>query len=527
MTSGNNKDINYLKILFQNGPDKQLAEQIADFFPAIIYVYDTEKKKLRYINKQITDILGYNYEDMGHWENGLMDVVFGEDVDIVKKELEKYDTLKDNDCHSYNCRLQHKTGDWRYFRTLGTALGRGNEGKASSLLFIAQDITHEMRTAEEARTIKELYTETEKTLNFGGWEWDLKKNRLEWTEGLCELMGCKLEEMPTQPDRQFVMQFVSESDLLQLQTLTQKAIETKSDFEFEYNMTTKNQEQKAVYSKGKVITGHEGEPVKVIGITRDITHVKLLEREREKNIEELNRSNRDLEEFAYVASHDLQEPLRKISTFTERLQAKFSDQLGDEGQVYVARILGATENMRLLIDNLLEFSRVTRIKQPFESTPLDRIVNEVLSDLELKVEESQAGVSINPLPMLEVMPTQIKQLFNNLLSNAIKFRNPGVAPVVSIASSKLTHSEKERLFFPMDKTYYKIVVADNGIGFEEEYAERIFQIFQRLHGKAEYPGSGIGLSICKKIADNHHGALYAKGELGKGAAFTIVLPEKQ
>jgi light-regulated signal transduction histidine kinase (bacteriophytochrome) len=267
--------------------------------------------------------------------------------------------------------------------------------------------------------------------------------------------------------------------------------------------------------------------VKLIGITRDVTPLKYFERERDRSIRELNRSNQELEEFAYVASHDLQEPLRKISTFSERLKAKFAAPLGSEGSLYVDRILASTENMRILIDNLLEFSRMARSTYAFARINLQDIIRSVVTDLELKIEETGARIVLGTLPEVEVVAAEMKQLFNNLIGNAIKFRSEGEPILIEINSDKVSRQEKEERHLPSELDYFKITIRDNGIGFEEEYAERIFQIFQRLHGKSEYPGSGIGLAICKKIADNHNGLIYAESTPGKGAAFHLILPEKQ
>jgi light-regulated signal transduction histidine kinase (bacteriophytochrome) len=240
----------------------------------------------------------------------------------------------------------------------------------------------------------------------------------------------------------------------------------------------------------------------------------------------LDRSNKDLEQFAYIASHDLQEPLRKISTFGQRMHSKFSNQLGDEGNAYLLRMLAATENMSLLIDNLLELSLLSRKIQPYKQCDLNVILKEVQTELELVIEETNTTIALQNLPVLEAIPSQMSQLFNNLISNAIKFRKPGVYPLIKIAGKKLSAAEKHDYLLSLNHEFYQITVEDNGIGFEEEYATRIFLIFQRLHGRAEYGGSGIGLAICKKIIDNHHGQIHAESVPGEGAVFTILLPEK-
>ncbi len=179
-------------------------------------------------------------------------------------------------------------------------------------------------------------------------------------------------------------------------------------------------------------------------------------------------------------------------------------------QLYLKRMLAATDNMRTLIDNLLEFSRTSRISEPFVKTNLNNIISEVRADLELKIEENKAIIESADLPSIDAIPMQMRQLFTNLFTNAIKFRKIEKQPHIRIRSSILSAEEKDEFHLPVNKKVYCISIKDNGIGFEQEYAMKIFQIFQRLHGKAEYPGSGIGLAICKKIVENHKGQIFAK-----------------
>jgi light-regulated signal transduction histidine kinase (bacteriophytochrome) len=304
-------------------------------------------------------------------------------------------------------------------------------------------------------------------------------------------------------------------------------LKSKSNYTRETSIITKDGIRKQLETYAKIIHDAEGNIDKIIGTTRDVTPLRKYEISLEEKIQELNRSNKELEEFAYIASHDLQEPLRKLTTFTERLQTKFNDRLGQDGLVYLERIRVATENMRILIENLLEFSRTARSTHLFEYQDLSLLLETVKSDLELKIEESGTRINNRKLPSIECIPSQIKQLFDNLLNNSIKFKNKEKQCVINVSSSTLSKPEKDALHLPIDKNYFKIVVQDNGIGFEEEYTERIFQIFQRLHGKSEYPGSGIGLAICKKIVDNHNGLIHAEGIPDEGATFTIVFPERQ
>ena len=258
----------------------------------------------------------------------------------------------------------------------------------------------------------------------------------------------------------------------------------------------------------------------------------VLEKEKfqkilENKVRELDRSNKELEEFAYIASHDLQEPLRKITSFSERLKEKLPSNLEPDVQLYLNRMLAATDNMRTLIDNLLEFSRTSRISEPFVRTDLNNIISEVRADLELKIEETSTKIESEILPVIDAIPMQMRQLFTNLFTNAIKFKGEGATPEIEIKASVLSDEDKDSNHLRQNTNYYKIIVKDHGIGFDQEFSMKIFQIFQRLHGKAEYPGSGIGLAICKKIVENHSGRIFAQSEPGKGAEFIIILPESQ
>lgn len=259
----------------------------------------------------------------------------------------------------------------------------------------------------------------------------------------------------------------------------------------------------------------------------NLSDYKKIQKILENKVRELDRSNKELEEFAYIASHDLQEPLRKITSFSERLKEKLPPDLEPDIQLYLNRMLAATDNMRRLIDNLLEFSRTSRTSEPFVKTDLNEIIAQVKADLELKVEETSTEIVTEKLPVIDAIPIQMRQLFTNLFTNSIKFRQPDKPPHINITCRPLDDDEKDDYHLRGNGNVYQIIVKDKGIGFEQEYAMKIFQIFQRLHGKAEYPGSGIGLAICKKIVENHKGEIFAKSEPGEGAEFIIIIPESQ
>jgi PAS domain S-box-containing protein len=254
----------------------------------------------------------------------------------------------------------------------------------------------------------------------------------------------------------------------------------------------------------------------VVHVARDISERKRAEMELQLFAEKLELSNRELTDFAYVASHDLQEPLRKVTAFGDRLRSKYQDVLGEQGLDYLERMRHAAVRMQTLIEDLLSFSRVSTKAQPFSPVEMSEITGEVLDDLEIRIQELQGIIEVGNLPAIEADPLQMRQIMQNLLGNALKFHRPGVAPLIRVQGELVDGGKNCR-----------ITVADNGIGFEEKYLERIFGVFQRLHGRNEYAGSGVGLAICRKITDRHHGSVTAMSTAGEGATFILTLPVSQ
>ena len=256
------------------------------------------------------------------------------------------------------------------------------------------------------------------------------------------------------------------------------------------------------------------------------------ERKLSQTASELKISNRALQDFAYVASHDLQEPLRKIQAFGDRLQMKYAEELGEQGQDYLRRMRNAAERMQSLIRDLLVYSRITTKVQPFVSTDLNVIVKEVLSDLETRIEQTSGQVHVGELPTIEADPLQMRQLFQNLIGNALKFHRPELAPIINISQVRVESSESivralRDASSRNSSNFVKLQIKDNGIGFDEKYLDRIFTPFQRLHGRLEYEGTGMGLAICRKIVERHGGFLAAQSSPERGSTFTFALPKAQ
>ena len=261
------------------------------------------------------------------------------------------------------------------------------------------------------------------------------------------------------------------------------------------------------------------------GINEEL-EAKIAARTQELSVysDELARSNRELEDFAFVASHDLQEPLRKIRAFGNRIESGYGDVIDERGRDFLARMLNAAERMSMLISDLLSFSRVSTRGKEFTDVELNTIFSGVLGDLEIAIEEKSAQINVADMPRMRGDKSQLEQLFLNLISNALKFQPVDVAPIINIQCQDLTNEEQSTLLKSEEYQWIKITVTDNGIGFEQSFAEKIFAPFQRLHGRSEYKGTGIGLAVCRRIVERHNGTIAATSEPGKGAKFDIILP---
>lgn len=313
----------------------------------------------------------------------------------------------------------------------------------------------------------------------------------------------------------------------ELRTLLEEILPGNTQFnDFEVDCEFPRIGRKAMLLNARRIYQDPRETQMILLSIEDVTESRRLQSALREHTRKLEWSNRELQDFAYIASHDLQEPLRAIQAFGERLMAKHSEMLGDEGRDFLNRMQNAAGRMRMLIRNLLEYSRVTTKANPFKSLNLGQVANTVLADFSQRLTESGGCVEISTLPTIEGDATQMRQLLQNLIGNALKFRRADIPPVIklytadnsiSLNATKQGNSEVQCQF----------VVEDNGIGFDEKYAERIFSPFERLHNQREYEGTGIGLAICRKIVERHGGYITAKSVPGQGASFTITLPVRQ
>ncbi len=377
-------------------------------------------------------------------------------------------------------------------------------GKLASFSAIARDIT-ERRKAEEALRLSSIYNRSLieasldplVTIGPDGKITDVNE-ATELVTGYSRnvLIGTDFSNYFTRPEeaRKGYQQVFREGSVL----------------DYALEIQHRNGKLTPVLYNASIYKNESGGVIGIFAAARDITEQKKAERMLEMKLEELARSNAELEQFAYVASHDLQEPLRMIASYLQLLQRKYQGKIDDKADKYIHFAVDGASRMQNLINDLLEFSRVTTRARDFESVDCDFVLNQVLSNLEVPIKENEVAISYDPLPEITADNVQLAQVFQNLISNAIKFRSEE-APRIHISVKK----ETDQWLFS---------VQDNGIGIDPKYSEKIFEVFKRLHRKEEYPGTGIGLSICKKIVERHRGHIWVESELGKGSTFRFTLP---
>jgi len=290
---------------------------------------------------------------------------------------------------------------------------------------------------------------------------------------------------------------------------------------------TKDGREIPMLFSGSVMSEGKSDFHGIICIAVDITDRNRADVELKRFSDQLERSNKELQDFTHIASHDLQEPLRKVSAFGDRLKTRCGEALGDQGNDYLERMQNAVERMRTLINGLLTFSQVNTKGQPFFQVDLGRVTQEVISDLEVRIEESGGRVEVDELPTIDADPLQMRQLLQNLIGNALKFQRKEDRPLVKIKAEPFNGQGGLPNEMSHDNGLCTITVHDNGIGFDDKHVDRIFGVFQRLHGRSEYEGTGIGLSVCKKIAERHGGMIKAESAPGKGTKFMVTLQTTQ
>ncbi|MFW0737064.1 CHASE3 domain-containing protein [Flavobacterium sp. T12S277] len=367
-----------------------------------------------------------------------------------------------------------------------------------------------------------LMAESESIGKFSTWQWDLDTNKIDYSDNQYRLLG--YEPNAFVPEKGTFLNFVHPED----KVTVAKSMEGILNYEqlpfVYYKIMLPNQEVRHFKTTGKLLTDQQGSKI-LLGINFDITDEHLLNIELQERNLELEKSNKELASFNHVASHDLQEPLRKIQTFISRVSDADKAVMSQSARDYIAKIEVSAKRMRVLIDDLLLFSRTNTTKKEFIKSNLNELLKNAEAELTEMIDEKKAVITTTKLPKLSVIPYQIEQLFINLIGNSLKYNRPNIAPEIAIESQKVFSVDYPELLDQNVKKFHKITFTDNGMGFDPQFKETIFVLFQRLHSKTDYPGTGIGLAICKKIVDNHKGYIMADSQPDQGSVFTIFLPD--
>jgi PAS domain S-box-containing protein len=437
------------------------------------------------------------------------------------------------------------------------------QGKVYAILDIAIDVTGEVKARQQIADTEKSLRGAIELANLATWSMDIKTGQFHYSDRFLDWLGFAEEVQPPSE----VYKPLPDENRQRVVEQIEAAIRPGATGFYENEHPIINQrtgQRRIIHAQAQVFYDDEGNPDTLRGTAQDVTAQREIQlaleelvQERTEELEATNeemattneevaaaneelaaineeleeanqlliRSNDNLQQFAYVASHDLQEPLRKVQQFGDLLKNRYAEQLGD-GVDYLERMQSAASRMSALIRDLLTFSRISNSQNSVILVGINQVVNSVLTDLDLRLQETKAVVHVDQLPFVQGDPSQLGQLFQNLISNALKFQRAGTVPEIWINTQRVSATNLPAGVRPTRASvaYHRIDVIDNGIGFDEKYVDRIFQVFQRLHSKNEFVGTGIGLAICEKVASNHGGAITASSKPGQGATFSLFLP---
>lgn len=392
---------------------------------------------------------------------------------------------------------------------------------------LSQDITLRKEAEKELRRSKDtlkvqnaILNNAERIAGIGSFNLDIDSGKMEYSDNAFRLFGYKPGEFEPTFDR--FLSFLKPSDAKRLENMDLKTLQQKGQAKSKYKIKTK--EGKTRYMSSMVHFIEKDGRSYMVGVIRDITDKTKNEQNLKLKNRALKRTNAELESFNRVASHDLQEPLRKIQMFISRLSQFDRNNLSDKGQKYLDKIEDSANRMQLLIQNLLSYSRISEETNAPIKINLNHVFQKVLDDFAERIQETGAEITVPALPGVHGTGFQLEQLFSNLISNSLKYKKHDVAPQIRVAYEIIDHKKvTPGLNLPKSK-YLRLSISDNGIGFEQQQSEKIFKLFERLHEKHAYTGTGLGLAICKKIVENHRGHISAQSEPGQGTTFEILLP---
>lgn len=409
-------------------------------------------------------------------------------------------------------------------------------GQIYGVINTAIEVTDQVLARQQLEESKAGLQNAIELAELGTWRMNCQTGQTHLSPRHAEMFGLEVTQLPF--EQAFLI--VHPDDRPQVRTAFEAAMQLGSDghYQADYRIIHGRSGQlRHIRARGETRFAEGGQPVSITGTAQDVTlehemqsvlQTQVQQRTQELTLanQDLTRSNDNLQQFAYVASHDLQEPLRKIQSFSTLLEQQSEGQLTELGQTYLQRITSAAARMSTLIKDLLSYSRIATRQQAYGPISLDAVLAHVLETLSLEIEQHQARIELDELPVVNGDHSQLSQLFQNLLSNALKFTPPGQPPQVRVEYFQRQVGELPSEVRPNREApfYHQISVRDQGVGFDPKYRDRIFQVFQRLHGKQAFPGTGVGLAICQRVVENHGGSITANSTPGEGATFCVYLP---
>lgn len=445
--------------------------------------------------------------------------------------------------HSYGAQVkivQHGVMTYNYYNITYSPLFDEN-GEVYAILDIAIDVTETILARQKAEEAGKALLDAIELAELAAWSYNIKDHCFTYSQRFMDWLGFAEETV----DADLVFSILPQNERQRVADAIKEAVTTGGTglYKNEHHIINKiTGVTRIINAQAQIFHDAFGNPEVLTGTARDVTQERELQQRLENQVAErtekleqanaelaevnrnLQKSNSELGQFAYIASHDLQEPVRKISTFIKMLENTLGNSIDDRSKFYIQRIENSTQRMTSLIRDILGYSQLAKDTDIFEMTDLNTIAKDVITDFELIIEQKSATVKINKMPVVNAIPLQMTQLFGNLISNSLKYCHDNVAPVITVEASVITEAEREKYRLAPGAGYYRIEFKDNGIGFKQDYAQQIFNIFQRLHSKNEYYGTGIGLAMCKKIVQNHGGDIMAFSAEGGGAKFTVLLP---
>jgi PAS domain S-box-containing protein len=512
--------------------NQNFIQKITDATPSIIAVYNIHTGKYLFVNQALENILGYPPNLI--MEEGLSfftTLIHPDDFIRVSEENKTALEAANRNVYStkelvvdFKYRMRHKNGEYRWLHTYGTIFDRNDKSEVEHILNVSIDITDkvnaEKKVIEQEYFIQHIADASPTVLYL----FDTVKDSIVYiNQEIAPVLGYTPDEVIKMGSSVKSVLFHPDDHHKIAQNIKQQKND-KSFTEYECKMKDKNKGWRCLLIREiRFKQNEQGDYTQVLCAALDISDRKQIEETLYHKTMELQQSNASLEEFAYVASHDLKEPLRKITTFGDRLMIKEKEVLKQDSLSYLQKIIESSQRMQRMIDDLLSISMISGEKT-FEKHELQLILNEVIQTLEFKIEESKAVIKSDDLPVANIIPSQFRQLFQNLISNSLKFSRIDVIPLITITHAYLSPQEIDQHQLTKSTRFLQITFTDNGIGFDDKYSEKIFSIFHRLHGRSEYEGTGIGLAICKKIMENHSGKIFATGKENEGAVFNIIIP---